>query len=168
MIGMKSKNVGIGMVLGGCLIMCISCSRSPFVSKGNREADGMAQKYWDQRVTKCGDHWIERMGFTWFEIKDFSYVVNASNLTDTDRLNGYEWEGNTEMRAKAWRMYNMGGWQAWMSGAPSLQMSPQGMAIYEKNGEWGYGVLLFPNSKPISDPSKLIHNSRVPCERAPR
>jgi len=144
------------------LIVCstailASCS---YLSANSREAHAMAQSFWDQHVKKCGDLWVQGTALGYFQIRNFSYDLNELEVTSTDKLNGYEWKGKTEMHAEASRLYQFGRWYDWSNGAPTETGLRQGTLIVKKNGKWGYEAGLLPSGY-----LSTIRGSNIACEQ---
>jgi len=155
--GLTMRIRGLGICAACWVVVFASCSRSLSVSKDKREADEMARRYWDAKIIKCGDTWLEQNLVEFFEWRQFYYTVVADQLTVFDKLGGFEWTGSTRMRTEAWRSYAQGRWQDWKSGTRE-----EGMPIAKKNGRWEYGRGPF-----ALDASKLPANE-LRCDQFPR
>ncbi|MCI0663783.1 MAG: hypothetical protein L0220_22205, partial [Acidobacteria bacterium] len=121
----------------------------------------IAQKYWETRFTKCGDSWYgDYLTIYLNEYKNGIVWVEATRLTAADKLNGYEWKGETGMNATAYRQYR-GTWQEWH---PSTQfyspLKSMGTTISKKNGRW-----FFEN---VEADSFTARPKKLSCDQIPR
>ncbi len=153
---MRVRGLGICMTVSW-LVLCASCSRWLSVGKEKREANETAQKLWNSMTIKCGDSWFAQIGAEFFELRQFSYTVDADYLTDLEKLNGYEWKGTTRMHTKASRTYERGGLQDWKSGTLEFVMP-----MAKRNGRWEFGRSPF-----FIDAGKLPQN-QLRCNQFPR
>ena len=135
----------------------ISCTPS--------EAKVEAQKYWEKRLTKCGDyHWARITGGV-AVYKDFDYTVRNLYVKETDRtLNKVEWRVQTEVKSgtpcRVWNpLYKT--WDTdWRNAyIDPARLSPGaiGTQIDRKNGRVRYG----PND------AEVFHPERLDCSSLP-
>lgn len=116
------------------VLVCSGCG----LVFGGSEAERFANKYWDERLTKCGDTRLAHTllpnmpGISIIEFKGVSVWVNPAQLSEADKLNGFEWSGATGLSPTSWRYKpnaksNM---SAWVAGA-----SWNGVRMWKKKGE---------------------------------
>jgi len=122
-----------GPVVGLLLTVC-SCA--PFRSSLS-EANIVAKQYWDGIVVRCGDRYVSYGSITEYqEVRGFAWAVEKYDLTDADKLNGYEWKGATVPFASAFRMGGRpgrgdGDWTNWINGSGLSRVT-----LVKKNGRW--------------------------------
>jgi hypothetical protein len=94
-----------------------------------REAEAKAQAWFDESFTKCGDDRFSNFGndiatiyVTKFgssehrglmQFKNLSYEIVETPLTDTDKLNGREWDGDIVLKNTQWRYHDGKKWSEW-------------------------------------------------------
>lgn len=117
------------------LLVCSGCG----LVFGGGEAERFANKYWGERLTKCGDTYLAHNvspsftpEFAITEYKDVSVWVNPNQLSEADKLNGFEWSGGTGFRYTSMRFRpNVKSRMSdWIPGA-----SPPGPLMWKKKGE---------------------------------
>ncbi len=90
------------------------------------DAEALAEykKLFDNHYVKCGDSYyteltvLERNETHKYilRFKDYFFHVTAFELSEADRLNGYEWRGGGLAKYTAGRFYEQGkGWSEWQS-----------------------------------------------------
>lgn len=105
------------------------------------QATAQARKFWDTKMTRCGDSYYTIDNRTIFQFKGVTIAVVASRISEADRLNGIEWEGVSQVNVSNSRLYSPSGsalinkgWNQWVSG---LNMAV-GLAIKlrKQGGQW--------------------------------
>jgi hypothetical protein len=103
------------------------------------EGERFAKKYWDERLADCGESYLAYnpnpglASFSIMECKDPSIFANAFEVSQADRLNGFEWVGQTgfvcsNMRYKA---NPRGNFSIWMS-----NITLANTRMWKRNGVW--------------------------------
>lgn len=136
----------------------------PFVLLGqslDQQAQGQSNNFWNQRITRCGD--TVYIAFKAGDISAFrngQIRIQAHPLSETDRLNGWEWRGNTALTATATRSWvlSMGGWQEWTAGAG---LGTLNASLEKRQGVWR----IVPDSYGPFSMIKPFNCSQVPPER---
>src|SRR5207244_2092104 len=64
----------------------------------NEGARAVAWSLYNKRIQRCGDSWFAMADHGAFgryriEIKDLTFNINSSPMTDVDKANGIEWKG---------------------------------------------------------------------------
>ncbi|PYS45571.1 MAG: hypothetical protein DMF68_21930 [Acidobacteria bacterium] len=93
---------------------------TPQTSSLDNEAIAAVKEFWEQHTTKCGDSYFSSEDFrgiiTQHEYKGVSFVAKGSGpSTEADRLNGIEWNGVVQQRARLQRDNHEGVWSDWKS-----------------------------------------------------
>ena len=140
-------------ITGGviCLLLVILSVKS---GRQTSEADVAAKHFWDRMGKQCGDGYYMNVSVfslsLWLtggfmpgakgltEFRGFSYFQTKNNLTDADKLNGFEWSGRTSFSAKMYRSWESARWSDWQDGS-GLSMGSSG-TLFKKNGQWFYGA----------------------------
>jgi hypothetical protein len=153
-------NVTILSLLTIFVALYSSCSQSA-KSEIQQEAESRAQKWWDASVAKCGDYYYTRVKWSdfvrgqlvheneFYQLKNASYYVKETPLTEATKLNGIEWQGRIAFVASAHRKHtDSWGWTPWTDGVPPTQsdLAPLVEArslldkgFSKKNGQWEIG-----------------------------
>lgn len=94
---MKRKSTELLVLILYCTLL-ESCGLSS-------EAQKVAQQAMDKKVRRCGNsYFTKRPGQNWFwEIKDFHWKVAPRSLSEADRLNGWEFNGDINFNYSAVR-----------------------------------------------------------------
>jgi hypothetical protein len=127
------------------------------------EAKEFANRFWAKTLLKCGDSYyflynhgavcrdqcgtggrIGRVEIS--EYRDVSFTLRNTRLSEADTLNGFEWNGKSQLCAKAARVFSPAeagqsqspAWQpgAWMGGVGCPL--PISVYLYKSNGRWYY------------------------------
>lgn len=82
------------------------------------EAFQYGKSIWDRVLTNCGDSYYKYYpGNGFVELKEFKkvvFVLHSKPITEADKLNGIEWQGNVEFTYKLYRSkLPRGSWQPW-------------------------------------------------------
>lgn len=124
------KQIASTMVTMLALISIVSCG-----GEGSR----FAKEYWGKRMKDCGGSYVAynpNPGLTPFSImecKDPTITATESPLSDADKLNGFEWVGQTAVTCSSMRFKTNA------NSGPSQWLSNIAIAssrIWKKNGEW--------------------------------
>ncbi|MFZ0964380.1 MAG: hypothetical protein WAO35_26235 [Terriglobia bacterium] len=120
--------LAVMLILGAALVSS-GCS-----GVFENEAEQFAKKYWNDRLTDCGASYVEHniagRPFV-FEYKGVSVWVKADELTEADRLNGFEWLGQTGFSASSARIkWPNGGFGDWTSTAEDS------VRMWKRKGQW--------------------------------
>jgi len=130
------------------------------------EAKIEAQKYWEKRLTKCGDYyWADIFGGH-AVYKDFEYTVRNLNVGKTDKeLNKIEWRAQTEVKSgtpcRVWNPLYKNWDTEWRNAyIDPVRLSPGaiGTQIEKRNGRIRYG----PND------AEAFRPKRLDCSSLPR
>lgn len=108
-----------------------------------REAQAKAEQFWNTKITKCGDSYFTRLDEEIIELKGVNYELLTQPISQSDKLNGIEFNGTTILTATSRRVYSRNQWGAWGEG-PKYKDE---MGIYwpyksviasvmKKNGQW--------------------------------
>jgi hypothetical protein len=140
----------IHVSLTAALLVCSGCGAAP----GSTEAERFAKKYWDERLTKCGDTYLAHNLSPNFTTPEFAIIeytrvsvwVNPVELSEADKLNGFEWSGGTGFWYTSMRFKPNGKAKMsdWIDGATlgRPQASQGGPNMWKKKGEdWQVGPL---------------------------
>src|SRR5580704_15646192 len=118
--------------------LCVALTGCTFGGSGNRDADRFAESYWKDRISECGDTYVVSVGLRTsyiagvFEYKGLKTWTNAVDISEADKLNGFEFRGATGFTMTSMRMGSKGK-------PPSDWMNVnKGMSMYfwKKNGVW--------------------------------
>lgn len=88
-------------------------------------------------LTYCGNDTYHRYGNQLFQYAGGQgFVVNQSDLTPLDRINGYEWKGRVRLEYGLWRFkqWNSRQWSDW--GYPSGNSPKIEIQLEKKKGVW--------------------------------
>lgn len=114
----------------------------------DREARQLAQQHFDLMFTRCGDSYYQMKRVNpdtalgqdgdkdefWTEIKNPRLEVSAGKITDTDKMNGIEWQGVIEIFVDNLRDYDKSaGWSKWRAGKEVMSSRP-----VKTNGKWEF------------------------------
>lgn len=145
---MKKVLVIVGSL--ACLFLVVFGMKT---SGSTSEVDAVAQQYWDRMGKQCGDSyyvkvsasslsmWLTgslvpgRRGLT--EFKRAVHLQKENDLTDAEKLNGFEWSGRTWFFTSMYREWNAGHWSQWQDG--HWLSTGSSAAFFKKNGHWFYG-----------------------------
>jgi len=103
------------------------------------EADRFANNYWNERLARCGGTYITYQDGpkgNWYaieEYKNLSIWVRASELTEADKLNGFEWRGQTGFDCSSSR-YPLAAAGEWRD---RRGFTCAGAEMWKKDGSWG-------------------------------
>ena len=83
-----------------------------------REAQTEAEKFWDTKITKCGNSYFTSTKWDKeiIELKDVSYELLTEPISQSDKLNGIEFNGTTILIASSRRIYRHNQWGDWGEG----------------------------------------------------
>lgn len=103
------------------------------------DGDRFAKKYWNERITDCGSSYVAydpNPGLTPFSIMECrnpSIWTNSLDLSETDKLNGFEWEGRAGFSCSSmrYRLNTKSGFSNWM---PNMKVADSRM--WKRNGTW--------------------------------
>jgi len=130
-----------------------------------REAQAKAEQFWDTKITKCGDSYFTRSDKEIIELKGVSYELLTKPISQSDKLNGIEFNGTTILTATSRRVYSRNQWGAWGEGPKYKDemgiYSPYNSVIasvMKKNGQWAV-------ESAWMTPSTLL--SKVSCDAVP-
>jgi hypothetical protein len=128
----------------------------------DREARQFVERHFNAQFKKCVDSYYsqhkanpENPAFKneesgegmWVEVKDPKIVIDAYKVTDTDRLNGIEWQGFVYVSSNNWRTTDYGKWGKWFP--PSKDFGKY--HLKKKNGEWVLGAWSYKGTANNSD-----------------
>ena len=133
----------------------------PDMAVDNHKSDpayDAAKQYWDRMGKHCGDSFYINADFNnigeWIvggyyqrpggptEFKGFTFSELEKPLTEADRLNGFEWSGQTAMTASTYRSWESGNWTQWNDVSTSLGFNSFfSVPLFKKNGQWFYNFL---------------------------
>lgn len=135
-------------------------------SPEDQEARAEAQKLVDKIFTKCGDSlygYGDMNHLSYLQLKGDLHLALASSqkLSQVDRLNGLEWNGEATLTCQYSRTFAFGGWSDWESKCSVL------LPLYKKNGAWiyapqGYGTPIWDHKLDTYSPAKPS------CEKLPK
>lgn len=111
-----------------------SCSQDG-QSGVQKEAEARAKAWWDASVAKCGDAYYTRVKWSdlvmgqlvrkdeLYQLKNASYYVKETPISEATKLNGVEWQGRIIFVATAYRKRSPDDseWSAWLEGVPPSQ-----------------------------------------------
>jgi outer membrane murein-binding lipoprotein Lpp len=124
------------------------------------QARAAAKDFWAQRFSSCGDSSYGRSPSTKvvLECKGANITINAEPVSDTEKLEGIEWKGATEITARQSRFYrySYGYWDSWGNG---LGQESFKVPMKKRNGRWEF--------YPASD-STARNLQAVECSQAPK
>jgi len=141
------------------LLLFPSCQSSQ-----TREVLNRAWRYYDARHVSCGD---SRYDMYWapfadspclrgYEIRGFEIRVEPHTLSDADRLNGVEWEGDIIISCSARRYYMCDHWlTAWEN---CTWQAEEWIHVRKVNGVWSEDW--------INDPERS--RTDLTCDDVPR
>lgn len=159
-------------------------NKQPPLSSLDKEALSIAQKDFEEyfsrtdpvSFTKNKDSWfICKLGtksWTYYELRIGVPVAVEDQLTEADKLNGFQWQGQIGFPLEAYRFQEVGlvnhptadGWGEWKDGYHSTIYLNYNM--YKQNGKWGmYSASLFEQDtlgKGYIDDKKYPHNLYKP------
>jgi hypothetical protein len=119
----------------GTAAFIASCACGIFGNDGYR----FAKDYWGKRLGSCGSSYVAYnpnpglVPFSIIECKDPTFFASESSLNEADKLNGFEWVGQTGFTCSSMRF------KPNMKSSPSRWMSNINIANYrtwKKNGKW--------------------------------
>jgi hypothetical protein len=161
------------------LLDLASCRRG--LSGPDSEAQELAERFVGQWVTKCGDRyyaalpdamWAAPVGGL-YEYKGVSVTVESLEISEADRLNGYEWEGSAMLNCRLARLYDGHAWGEWSEAGcvsiypislppafPLQMFKKQGKWFVGKPFRWGYGS--------IDTHAERFNPKKVDCSSVPR
>jgi hypothetical protein len=154
-------------------LMLLSCSYQS-KTQVQKEADENARRWWDNSVARCGDYNYLRVKWNdfstvskdiverdvLFQFKPTTFFVKEKPLSEADKLNGFEWEGNIVVPVVAHRAYHYYSrtWHGWLDGGPMYEISilrPEptpiiGTRFYKVKNGWSVdGVFIRPDCSEI-------------------
>lgn len=151
-------NCYLRLILLALIVFSPSCGTNTHGT--NTEAQRMADKFWETRLIKCGDSLYDITAIYLREYKGGGLLVEAAPLTEADKLNGYEWNGQTWINATAYREYR-GTWGEWIQGraydAPGRRTF---IHMSKKNGRWFY--------ENVEADSYTASSRKLSCDQIPR
>ena len=127
----------------------------------DQEAQTQSNTFWSQRIARCGDTiYIAYKAGDIEALKNGQVKIQSRPLTETDRLNGWEWRGATVLTATATRSWSVsrGGWQDWTAGAG---LGTLNASMEKRRGSWS----ITPDSYGPLNQTKPFSCSQVPPER---
>jgi len=111
------------------------------------EAYQFASKFWGERLTDCGGSYYIRHNLgasaTLYQYQSPSVWVRADEVSEADRLNGFQWVGWTGISTSSWR-FKLGsshvggpptfgpGWSDWAAGTPQ----DASFRMWKSKGQW--------------------------------
>lgn len=133
-------------------------------SPEDREASAEAQKLVDKMFTKCGDSlytYSDMNHLSYLQLKgDIHLAVAGNQLSQSDRLNGLEWNGTATLTCQNDRTFAWG-WLPWES---KCSIS---LPLFKQNGAWIYNPQGYGN--PIWDHKLDTYSPAKPsCEKLPK
>ena len=162
----KTVAVVVSLVVLGALLAGCNNSRagsdkaigaSTSKSGTDAEAQEQAEKYWGSLLTKCGGTIYgrdnRRAVDQIYEFREITIRIKSRALSDADKMNGLQWNGDAYLDSKTSRVLSGGQWGAWREG--SILLNSQTMQ--KVNGEWKFGVL--PDAPP---PLRIFACSELP------
>ena len=164
---MKNIVLFILLIASFSVLACSSSSSlagssSASESAIDREARQFVERHFNAQFKKCGDAYYsqhktnpENPAFSdkesgegmWTEVKSPQIVVDAYKVSDTDRLNGIEWQGFVYVSSGNWRTTENGRWGKWFE--PSKDFGKY--HLKKKNGEWALGTWSYKGTANNSD-----------------
>jgi hypothetical protein len=123
------------LAIFGVAIFAMSCGGP------DNEALRLGEKYFNERLLKCGDSWFGRHSRGFVQMKDVKLQVIKSFLSEADKANGWEWKGHVGLNVRIFRSYSHGpGWSEWALGPeartawyPSFEHL---VNLTRRNGRW--------------------------------
>lgn len=107
------------LLFAGVVIVLYAAVRGflPRTVGSTSEADALAHNYWNERMTKCEGNYLLHnanqgsvvRGFAVMEYKGMVVWVKMDELSEVEKLNGFEWRGQSGVVASAWRSKPLGG-----------------------------------------------------------
>jgi hypothetical protein len=102
-------------------------------SSSQAEAERQARSFWARKITKCGeDHFTKWGSDRIVQYKGASISVTPQRISETDRLNGYQYRGSILLSFRAQREYRGGRWTDWRKPMGSGMSN----GIVKKSGRW--------------------------------
>ena len=104
------KNRNFILVLGASGIGVLALVMFVVYQARGGEGYQYASKFWGERLSNCGGSYFSwEMDLAYFtvalyEYKNPSVWVNEQQLSEADRLNGFEWVGTTGISLSSWRV----------------------------------------------------------------
>jgi len=156
----------IGMTVISCAKSTTS-SDSQTTSSPSGEAASLAQRYWNNELTKCDEMYYGRdTQGSIAQLRGCTFAgVHEEPLGDTDRANGYEWRGQTTVTCQMIReCEDMGNgcteWKDWGSANSVFGFTRFGRAVElsKQKGKWF--IDLSPAESSMAD--------KIGCEEARR
>lgn len=118
----------------------------------NSEAEDKAQEKWNSILLECsGNTYLYYTDYNsvyhyqqveLIELKDYSIITKAQRISEAQKLNGIEWAGTSNLKAKASRrcIFRNGTivekWSQWNNWNTS-----ESFDLVKTNGEWQLGLL---------------------------
>jgi hypothetical protein len=97
------------------------------------EAERQARAFWARKMTKCGEDHYSRWGADRIvQYKGASISVTSQRISETDRLNGYQYRGSMLLSFRAQREFREGRWHDWRRPLGSGVSN----GIVKKGGRW--------------------------------
>jgi hypothetical protein len=152
-------------------IVSIACALSACdsITGPGAEARDVAQQYWDKYLTTCGDRYFayeNHLPMTpnhLYELKGPTFSIQSYDLSEANRLNGYQWSGLMEMNCTATRTYWDTEWTAWGScGRVGLRR-----ILFKSNDHW-YAQQSEMGLPPPAFPVESFSPKRVNCGDVPK
>jgi|GEM_PF-3271369 len=147
------RAAAVTIFLCGIIVTALILTGCSETSPQNDQVDAQtfANGYWDRITLKCDGavyfsyEWT-KTGWIW-ELKGATVWVRASQLTEAQRLNGFEWLGTTGVSASAQRLLQSNGKRSeWLDGGPQY-----GANLSKKNGNWhADGTMVLANANKMS------------------
>jgi len=100
------------------------------------DAQAGATTFWSQYFRTCGSSIVWTEGKQTYEGRGWQINVEPTALTLADKLNGYQWSGETSMDVQAYRVRDANSsWTAWYDG--KLNIPHRYVAqLYQQEGTW--------------------------------
>jgi hypothetical protein len=101
------------------------------------EGQRFADKYWGDRLKNCGDTFVayDPHSGQVTQCRNPTIWARADVLSEADKLNGFEWLGNTGFSCSStrFRIGPKGGFTNWV---PSTLREPGESRTWKKKGDW--------------------------------
>ena len=153
----------LGCLISAEVLLCVAAigceSRKTTSDPLRAEADGLAKAYWDKKLTNCGSssfYAVDNEGnlagaqlVYIVEYKDLKYQVQSSpvglidgstlgELSEADRLNGFQWKGSTNIVCSASRRAGSGAGANWSDWNTGCGFEGTQVNLFKKGGRWFY------------------------------
>jgi hypothetical protein len=166
MPGVRFMTAPLSLAVGLLVAMC-SCT-----ALSTSDSAAQVKRYWDKRLTRCGGRYFTEEDHPGdHKIMEYKGLSSATvedlDLTDADKLNGYERRILTSVDPTACRVFydgTVGSWSSWMDSVCRLKGT-----LEKRNGRWYYGGQDANGYPPTpTGRNRYSHTLPADCERMPQ